>query len=556
MIGNPQLCSAKASFRTLTLYRPMAGINALAFGVLWVLCNVNAMKNVLLLIADDLRPQLNETYGHPWMVTPNLDALARESVVFDAAFTNFAICSPSRNSFMSGRMPDATRTWNFIDDFRTSGRSWMSAGEKWTTLPEFFKQQGYETLGHGKLYHPNKPQNNDEPYSWTGPYVAATVTQCPDGFQFCPGTNGKNDAAFSDYNTTLAAIETLAAVRAPWFVGLGLHFPHLSWATPQWCVDAYGDSLPSLAKHRSSPRDCPDISFTAEIDGQRTINLNASVYAAIDGKGPTHWPVPSPGNNTVPDQVEAVMRLGYYSAVTHTDWLFGQVLEAIEATKKDTLVVVTSDHGYSVGELAEWAKHTLFDNALRVPLMMRAPWLHAASTNRRTAAFFELIDLYRTIVALAGLDTNLIEPDVDGLDQSNLVLEPSTATPKRTATYAQYSRCPQQGRPAWYLNNCEQVAAPNISVMGFSVREPTTRFTEWYAFANCTVDFDTVVATEFYQQQDPALVTTGLANLDFDFGGTVNLASNLSDSSLARLRAMLRARFDRGLNFGCPEFIV
>ena len=68
------------------------------------------LKNVLFLIADDLRPQLNKAYGKTFMHTPNLDKFADTSLVFDWAYTNMAICSASRNSFMTGRVPDKTRT--------------------------------------------------------------------------------------------------------------------------------------------------------------------------------------------------------------------------------------------------------------------------------------------------------------------------------------------------------------------------------------------------------------------------------------------------------------
>ena len=66
---------------------------------------------MMFFIADDMRPQLNKAYGHDFMVTPNFDAFADEALVFDRAFCNFAICSASRNSFMTGRNPDKTRTW-------------------------------------------------------------------------------------------------------------------------------------------------------------------------------------------------------------------------------------------------------------------------------------------------------------------------------------------------------------------------------------------------------------------------------------------------------------
>ena len=72
-------------------------------------------KNVLMLIADDLRPQLKKAYGKTFMHTPNIDAFTDTALTFDWAYTNMAICSASRNSFMTGRVPDKTRVWNFID---------------------------------------------------------------------------------------------------------------------------------------------------------------------------------------------------------------------------------------------------------------------------------------------------------------------------------------------------------------------------------------------------------------------------------------------------------
>ena len=88
------------------------------------------LKNVLLVVVDDLRPQLG-AYGLPFMHTPHLDALAAEGVLFETAYTQQSICSPSRNSFMSGRYPAKTKTWNFINSFRDPG-----AGANWGALPE------------------------------------------------------------------------------------------------------------------------------------------------------------------------------------------------------------------------------------------------------------------------------------------------------------------------------------------------------------------------------------------------------------------------------------
>ena len=77
--------------------------------------SIAGRKNVLLLICDDLRTQLR-SYGHAdYMHTPNIDKLAADALVFDRAYTNYPYCAPSRNSFMSGRLPSKTKAWNFID---------------------------------------------------------------------------------------------------------------------------------------------------------------------------------------------------------------------------------------------------------------------------------------------------------------------------------------------------------------------------------------------------------------------------------------------------------
>ena len=110
---------------------------------------------------DDLRPQLN-SYGVSETRTPNIDELAKGATVFQHAYCQMAVCSPSRNSFMSGRRPDTTKVWNFINHFRQP-----EVGANWTSLPQYFKEHGYYSYGAGKLYHPNRPPANDYPTSWT-----------------------------------------------------------------------------------------------------------------------------------------------------------------------------------------------------------------------------------------------------------------------------------------------------------------------------------------------------------------------------------------------------
>jgi iduronate 2-sulfatase len=124
-----------------------------AVAIVVVVAAAPPRPNVLFVVYDDLRPQLG-AYGHTQMITPHFDSLANESLVFNRAFTNYPYCAPSRNSFMSGRMPDHAHDWNFIDSFRQKDvhkAPSPNVGAEWVALPQFFKEHGYWTVGSGKL---------------------------------------------------------------------------------------------------------------------------------------------------------------------------------------------------------------------------------------------------------------------------------------------------------------------------------------------------------------------------------------------------------------------
>ena len=130
---------------------------------------LGANKNVLFLVADDMRPEISSYFGadYPSMVfscvhTPNLDALAGQSTVFRRAFVQQALCCPSRTSLLTGRRPDTTRVYG-DSYFRTE------MGD-FTTIPQFFKNNGYRSIGMGKIFHPGSASGNDDPVSWSDEY--------------------------------------------------------------------------------------------------------------------------------------------------------------------------------------------------------------------------------------------------------------------------------------------------------------------------------------------------------------------------------------------------
>jgi|EP01047_Picozoa_sp_COSAG01_P057733 hypothetical protein len=121
--------------------------------------------SVVHIISDDLRPELT-SYGLLGRHTPNIDAIAASGVAFDRAYCQQAVCGPSRNSFLSGRRPDASRSWNFINSFREDH-------PEWTSLPGLFLQPSVQhntlSLGAGKIYHPMIPPDYDGHRSWSLP---------------------------------------------------------------------------------------------------------------------------------------------------------------------------------------------------------------------------------------------------------------------------------------------------------------------------------------------------------------------------------------------------
>ena len=153
--------------------------------------------NILLLISDDLRSQLGDVPGiddasgllsNATRHIAGLAAASAGGTVFTHAYAQQALCGPSRNSFLSGRRPATTLAWNFEDSFRD-----VPGAANWTSLPQFFKERGYTTLGAGKVFHKGLPPDWDNPHSWDErmtngtwePWMYPTEDRCKGGAAWC-----------------------------------------------------------------------------------------------------------------------------------------------------------------------------------------------------------------------------------------------------------------------------------------------------------------------------------------------------------------------------------
>jgi len=222
-------------------------------------------------------------------------------------------------------------------------------------------------------------------------------------------------------------------------------------------------------------------------------------------------------------------RRWYYAAVTWADHSLGRALAKLEelGVANNTIVVFHSDHGYQLGELNQWSKKTDTELAVHVPLLIRVPWKQS-SVGQRTAVKAELVDVYRTLADLAGLDG--VQDSVQGTSLAGAFDAP--ANPPRVlaekAAFSQIGRCDchfwdDRNATMCGANACVRVAqdSARYNFMGYTMRTQKWRYTAWVQWDHEAdkPDWAQPVVSELFD----LTMDTGR---DFDFDGySVNLAN-------------------------------
>ena len=349
------------------------------------LCGDETRPNVLLIAVDDLRPEIN-SFDAQAMVTPNVDRLARSGVRFTRAYCSIATCGASRASLMTSLRPTPDRFRNYLTRVDHDAPDVIS-------LPAFFKQHGYTTLSNGKIYH----HQNDDLRGWSKPpwrpekrsisWMKAEnhATEEEGRWKNGPPVEAADvpDAEYPDYqicSKTIADLDGLAKQDTPFFLACGFYRPHLPFVAPQKYWDLYpGRSIP-LATNDYFPRDLDHV-FRYTWGELRS-------YRGIPGKGP------------VSEEAARQLVRGYRASVSFIDAQIGRLLDALARLdlQEDTIIVLWGDHGWQLGEHGFWCKHTNFEVATRVPLIISAPhMLH----NKACKRLVETIDVYPTLCQLA-----------------------------------------------------------------------------------------------------------------------------------------------------------
>ena len=377
--------------------------------------------NVLFIAVDDLKPMLG-CYGDATVKSPNIDRLAARGVRFAQAFCNQAVCAPSRNALMTGLRSQTLGIYDLGTNFR-------AARPDAVTLAQAFQRAGYRTEAMGKIFHVGHG-NHEDPASWSVPHFSAKSI----AYQLAESRAGEGltreealfankaanslprgapyeaadvaDNAYPDGVIADEAIRRLHTAKengAPFFMAVGFLKPHLPFCAPKKYWDLYDRAALPLAAFRSPPQGAPAFA--------RTTWGELRNYSDIPETGPLN-----------DEQARALIH-GYHACVSYVDAQLGRVMEALEkeGLAEKTIVVLWGDHGWHLGDHGMWSKHTNYEEAAHIPLIVAAPGVAAGVR----AQLVETVDLYPTLCDIAGVAA---PEGLDGKSFAATLRDPAVAT--------------------------------------------------------------------------------------------------------------------------------
>ncbi len=407
--------------------------------------------NIIFIIFDDLNDWIEPLSGHPQVETPNLDAIASLGTTFLNAYCSAPVCAASRTSFLLGKNPGYTGVYNNEEFNELDFRSNFPPDKYFTTLPEYLKDEGgYYTVSLNKIFHADQYLNDyDETtddncarsLSWN-----EVIYKGSDGGIISEGDSldqdvpkfdwAKIDESFTsdmqDYNITDASLEFLDEYDLnpsdycdkPIFLALGFHKPHLELFVPeQYFLPYYIDDFedPSFDIPFNEPANTypyngvvlspqPEIPYSDyESLGFVGKNLaSVGVHNEFENWGDSLSLLISINDSLSNEETANILTrskianatMAYLAAVKFVDEQLGRFwneLNLYPEILNNSVIIITSDHGYSLDEKKHWKKNTLWETDIRVPFIMvdmRNPVQKTSNIN------VSLLDLFPTICDL------------------------------------------------------------------------------------------------------------------------------------------------------------
>ncbi len=375
--------------------------------------------NVLLILVDDLKP-IAGCYGDPVAKTPNIDALAARGMRFDMAYCNQAVCAPSRFTLMLGSHSTSSGLYGLGSHLRQKLPDAV-------TMPQYFATHGYRTESLGKVFHIGHG-NEGDPDSFSVPHFKDKVIEYLDPESTNGGQLTREEALFTnqrlgeirslprgaafespvaadaDYADGRVANETILRLQAaaerhktdgmPFFIATGFVRPHLPFSAPKKYWDLYDPATLPMPQNESPPNNSPQVALKR------------------GGEITAYKPVPE--NGKVGLELKRQLIHGYYASTSFVDAQIGKVIAELDrlGIADNTIIVLWGDHGFHLGDLGIWTKHTNFEQATRIPILIHAKGTTAPGSSTKQLA--ESVDLFPTIAELAGLPAPSGPQPIDG----------------------------------------------------------------------------------------------------------------------------------------------
>ena len=374
--------------------------------------------------------------------TPYMDEFSKKSTVFLNNHTQQAICGPSRASLMTGKRPDYTK----VRDLKTKMRDMVP---DIVTIPQYFKEQGYQTVGLGKIFDPRCVDKQRDKPSWSTPFLPEHKLDYPSaygppaiGFYQNPEIKEKiralrneakskgeknlgkyvrdrykppfamseaPDAAYVDGALAVQTIKLLDSYKdqktKPFFLAVGFKRPHLPFTAPKKYWDLYDSSKFEIAGFQGDSKNGPRIAYHSSGELRSYITPEIS-YEVSENK-----------RVVLSETFQKKLIHGYYAATSFVDAQIGKILDKLKATglDKNTIVVVWGDHGWHLGDHGLWNKHSNFEQATRSPLIIYDP---SIKKQIQVTSPTEFVDIFPTLCEASGLQ---IPSNLDGVSLLPLV---------------------------------------------------------------------------------------------------------------------------------------
>ncbi|WP_158275608.1 sulfatase [Marinilabilia rubra] len=373
--------------------------------------------NVVFIIADDLMKQ-TELYGYPEIKTPRLSKLADEAVLFNRAYCQYPLCGPSRAVIQASLYPSKTGiTWNKPGKDEATQTKAASFNVK--TMPHYFRDNGYTTVGGGKIYHnttvggkPGAIYDFDDVLSNAG--VDGVKGTMPDGKKVTYITDNSTRTITEHRDGALienakAWLDTYdAASNNPFFMCLGIKKPHSPFSAPSQFWDMYNRDEIKVSDILLPEGVNADLSLNG-IDGLFSGHVDTYMYT---------------GENIPVDKQKEIIH-GYSACVSFADYLVGDIIDKLKAKNlyDNTIIVFVSDHGYKLGEYQRWAKSTVHEKDAVVPLLIRDP-RKTSEHGKISQAIVGLIDIYPTLSELCGIP---LPENIDGISFADVLFNTSVS---------------------------------------------------------------------------------------------------------------------------------